>query len=115
MLFSENTANNNDNDWNRSGNNIFTLSDSVGIGTSTPGAKLDVAGSSLFDHSKSGNVLIGCEAGALDTTDNKLYIENSMANSSYALIYGEFDNKILTFNADVGIGTSIPFAKLHVN
>jgi len=234
-LYSENTGNTDDNDWQRNGSYIFTLTDSVGIGTDSPGAKLDVtgpiwqsnigqsiflgeeagandnmnynynvfvgyqagksntdgsfntfigqgcgknnisgsgnvflgqnaglyntdgyentfigrtnsvsnmsgmgnvvvgnsannknlagskntiigyqAGSNINDHSKSGNVFIGHRAGAMDTTDNKLYIANSWTNPSNTLIYGEFDNDILALNADVGIRTVAVDVPLHV-
>ncbi len=56
----------------------------------------------------SGNVFVGYEAGQNETGSNKLYIENSSADSSNALIYGEFDNDILVLNASVGIGTTTP-------
>lgn len=55
------------------------------------------AGRFTADHSKSGNVFIGYQAGYNETSDDKLYIDNS--SSSYPLIYGEFDNNNLTFNA----------------
>jgi hypothetical protein len=63
-------------------------------------------------HNKNGNIFLGYRAGYNETGDNKLYIENS--NSSSPLIYGEFDNDILAFNANVGIGTTNPYAKLDV-
>jgi len=48
------------------------------------------------------NVFIGYNAGYnLTTESNRLYIENS--SSGAPLIYGEFDNDLLTFNADVTI------------
>ncbi|EDP69755.1 hypothetical protein FBALC1_09497 [Flavobacteriales bacterium ALC-1] len=58
------------------------------------------------------NVFLGYNAGFNDEGSNKLYIENS--SSLNPLIYGEFDNDILGFNAEVGIGTHIPQAPLHV-
>lgn len=60
-----------------------------------------------------GNVFIGYSAGENETGSQKLYIENS--TSSSPLIYGEFDNDILAFNANVGIGTTSPGEKLDVN
>jgi hypothetical protein len=59
-------------------------------------------------HDKSGNVYIGYQAGYNDTTDNKLYIENSNADSANALIYGNFSDDLLALNARVGIGTQSP-------
>ncbi|MEO6229524.1 MAG: tail fiber domain-containing protein [Ferruginibacter sp.] len=46
-----------------------------------------------------GNVFIGYKAGFDQTGSNRLYITNS--SISPALIYGEFDNKILEFSASV--------------
>ncbi len=43
-----------------------------------------------------GNVFLGYQAGYNETGSNKLYIENS--SSSTPLIYGEFDNDIVTIN-----------------
>jgi len=52
------------------------------------------------------NVFIGDHAGYYETGSEKLYIENSDASSSGALIYGDFYYNQLRFNAKVGIGTS---------
>lgn len=49
------------------------------------------------------NVAIGYEAGYFETGSDKLYIENSDADSDNALIYGDFENDELRFNAKVGI------------
>ncbi|MCP4075815.1 MAG: DUF1566 domain-containing protein [Gammaproteobacteria bacterium] len=70
------------------------------------------AGKGTALHNKYGNVFLGYMAGYSEHGSNKLYIENS--NSTSPLIYGEFDNDIVSFNANVGIGTSAPAAKLHV-
>ncbi|MCP3686123.1 MAG: hypothetical protein GY861_26040 [bacterium] len=43
-----------------------------------------------------GNIFIGYQSGYNEVGNNKLYIENS--NSATPLIYGEFDNKFLSFN-----------------
>jgi trimeric autotransporter adhesin len=51
----------------------------------------------------SGNVGIGYQAGRLETGSNKLYIENSNADASNALIYGEFDNNIVRVNGTLQI------------
>ncbi len=59
------------------------------------------AGSFDTYHSKSGCIYIGYEAGYSDTTDNKLYIENS--NSLTPLIYGEFDNDMLRINGSLEV------------
>lgn len=51
----------------------------------------------------SGNVFLGYQAGYNENSANRLYIENSNANSSNALIYGEFDNDLIKLNADVTV------------
>ena len=60
-----------------------------------------------------GNVYLGNYTGANATGNNKLYIDNSSTASP--LIYGEFDNNILTINGKVGIDTNAPQAKFHIN
>ena len=44
------------------------------------------------------NILLGNKSGYYETGSNKLYISNS--NTTTPLIYGEFDNSYLKFNAD---------------
>jgi uncharacterized protein (TIGR02145 family) len=44
----------------------------------------------------SGNVFIGQKSGWVETTSNKLYISNS--ETTTPLIYGEFDNSLVTIN-----------------
>lgn len=56
------------------------------------------------------NVFIGNCAGCASLGSNKLYIENSGANCSNALIYGEFDTDVLKLNActyikNIGVGS----------
>jgi len=70
------------------------------------------AGKGNDPHSKSGNVYLGYRAGFSDTTDNKLYIENSALSTP--LIYGEFDNDIVAVNGDLGVGTMGPDEKFEV-
>jgi len=60
----------------------------------------------------SGNVLIGYQAGYNETGSNKLYIENS--NSATPLIYGEFDNDIVTINGTLGIADTSPDYPLEI-
>ena len=55
----------------------------------------------------SGNVFLGNQAGYSETGSDKLYIANSSSNPP--LIYGDFDT------GEVGIGTTSPDEKLHVN
>ena len=53
-----------------------------------------------------GNIFLGFHAGYNETSSNKLYIDNS--DTSSPLIYGEFDNDIVTINGKLGIGTKTP-------
>ncbi len=71
------------------------------------------AGSGASNHNKSGNVFIGYAAGYFETGDSKLYIENS--TSSTPLIYGDFVNDLLKFNAEVELanGTSRSSLKFY--
>jgi len=71
--------------------------------------------------SGSGNIIIGTDAGANETSvSNRLYIENSPAGPTGALIYGQFDNNYLRFNANtdiygnLAIGKSSPATKLDI-
>ncbi|MCP4413054.1 MAG: hypothetical protein GY808_10895, partial [Gammaproteobacteria bacterium] len=59
------------------------------------------AGFGASSHSKSGSVFLGYRAGYNETSDNKLYIENS--NSSTPLIWGDFAADSLRINGDLHI------------
>jgi len=59
-----------------------------------------------------GNVFIGYYAGYNETSSNKLYIDNS--DTATPLIYGEFDNNVVTVNGNLGVGTKTPVRQLHV-
>lgn len=67
-------------------------------------------GSSL--NNKSGNVFIGNWAGYYENNNNKLYIENSGADSANALIYGEFNNNHLAVNGKMFIKDSLRIGTL---
>ncbi len=49
------------------------------------------------------NVFLGYKAGHEETGSNKLYIENTNADSANALIYGEFDNNLLAINGTLRV------------
>ncbi len=55
----------------------------------------------LSNTTGSGNVFLGRSAGYNETGSNKLYIDNS--SISTPLIYGEFDNNILTINGNLRV------------
>jgi hypothetical protein len=52
----------------------------------------------------SGNVFLGYYAGYYEAGSNRLYIDNSSTNTP--LIYGEFDNDIVSINGRLGVGKS---------
>lgn len=60
-------------------------------------------GTLAANNTGSGNVALGYNAGALETGSNKLYIDNTNANASNALIYGEFDTNIARVNGTLQI------------
>jgi len=62
------------------------------------------AGYATLPHSKSGNVFLGYAAGYHDTTDNKLYIENSFSSSP--LIWGDFTNNRIVINGNSSHNTN---------
>jgi len=57
-------------------------------------------------HSKSGNVLIGYQAGYSETGSNKLYIDNS--NTASPLIGGDFSTNEVAVNGKLGVGVTSP-------
>ncbi len=63
------------------------------------------AGEGTTIHSQSYCTFLGYHAGYNETGDNKLYIENS--TSSTPLIYGEFDNDMVTIYGNLGVGTKL--------
>jgi hypothetical protein len=65
------------------------------------------AGAGSVTHSKNNGVYIGYRAGYSDTTDQKLYIENS--NSTTPLIYGDFANDSLKVYGNLSIGDEFSF------
>ncbi|NUY80436.1 hypothetical protein HUK80_05975 [Flavobacterium sp. MAH-1] len=57
----------------------------------------------LTANTGTGNVAIGYSAGSAETGSNKLYIDNSNADASNALLYGEFDTNIARVNGTLQI------------
>ena len=61
-----------------------------------------------------GNVFLGYNSGYNETGSNKLYIANNDGTITPPLIYGEFDNNILSTPGSFGIGTKTPVRQLHL-
>jgi hypothetical protein len=100
-------------------------SDNVAIGYSAGQTGNDGRGNVLIGYSSgykingNGNITLGYYAGYYETGANRLYIANTCGTNladtkNKTLIYGEFDNKLLTFNAKVGIGTLAPSQSLEI-
>lgn len=70
-------------------------------------------GAGYLNATGEGNVSLGYQAGFNETGSNKLYISNS--DTVFPLIYGEFDNNIVTINGKLGIGTKNPAYAVEVN
>ncbi|MEM9337745.1 MAG: hypothetical protein AAGA66_03395 [Bacteroidota bacterium] len=93
--------------------NIF-LGSYAGISNSSGSQNLFIGNSSGFSNATgSGNVFLGYTAGYNETGSNKLYIDNS--STSNPLIWGDFASNIVNINGMMGIGTTSPKQKLHVN
>jgi len=100
--------------WSANGSDIYygTTSDAfkVGINQENPTAEIEVGGHIIADYFdsnyfryKNSNILIGPNAGDDEDGSNLLYIHNSATENP--LIYGDFLNNELVFNADVYINT----------
>jgi hypothetical protein len=76
--------------------------------TNTGGSRCVALGYEAGRNSSSADscIFIGFQAGRTSTRDNTLIIENS-SDITTPLIYGEFDNDVLTFNASVEITKAV--------
>ncbi len=93
---------------NTTGNYNLSLGQDAGWSNETGSENVYIGVSSGFNNiTGSNNIFLGSYAGTNETNSNRLYIENSNADSTNALIYGEFDNDSLWFNADVKIKNSL--------
>jgi trimeric autotransporter adhesin len=79
-------------------------------GVTTGGFNTGLGYRAGFTNQGEKNIFIGSEAGYYETESNKLFIENSNADSTTALIYGNFSSNKLRINDKLGIGI-IPVSK----
>jgi len=70
------------------------------------------SGAGYLNSAGDSNVFLGFNAGFNETGSNKLYIANS--DTSSPLIYGEFDNGIVTVNGKLGVGTKSPLGTFEI-
>ncbi len=88
--------------------------DNIGIGF-VAGGKISSGNKNVYlgheagnysagSYTQSGAVKIGYQSGSLDTTDNKLFIDNS--NTQSPLIYGNFASDSLIINGSLSIGSA---------
>lgn len=93
----------------QSGNNNVFLGYYVARGIAALGVYTNADNNTIIGYeagynatsSWSGNVFLGHQAGYYETGSNKLYIDNS--STTNPLIYGEFDNDLITINGDLTV------------
>ncbi|MEM9680588.1 MAG: tail fiber domain-containing protein, partial [Bacteroidota bacterium] len=84
------------------------------LGDGTPGYRnIAIGRYAGLDAEGNNNIYIGYWAGRDDTGSNKLFIDNNGDEES-TLIYGEFDNEIVAFDAKIGIGTKEPTVPFQI-
>jgi hypothetical protein len=100
--------------WKRSGTNIYTVTaDNVGIGTSNPSARLDVAGNFILRNGSSSSVVFR-EWNAPDWNINAT-MGNTVSGSEPGDLLLQIPQAPWFTAGNVGIGTAASTAKLDVN
>jgi hypothetical protein len=97
---------------NTSGGENTFIGREAGLSNTTGGANTFIGNQAGRLNNGNANVFIGYYAGANETGSNKLYIDTF--GSTTPLIYGEFDNRIMTVNGKLGVGTTVPSAQIQV-
>ena len=98
--------------YHQTGDNNTILGQSAGVYNISGNDNTFLGNGAGYLTTGSGNVFLGFLAGRNETGSNKLYIANS--DTPTPLIYGEFDNNILSTPGSFGIGTQAPVRQLHL-
>ncbi|MFY8248087.1 MAG: hypothetical protein ACOVJ5_00100 [Gloeomargaritales cyanobacterium] len=98
---------------------IFDNGTNVGIGTTTPGAKLHVVGEGIFDDNTYGRLTLGFAASQNDiystTTGFGSWKNFRISSNELILSTGGTNERMrITSSGNVGIGTTSPVSLLHV-
>ena len=102
---------------NSTGSRNINIGFQAGNNNGSGNNNVNIGEQSGFSNTSSGSVNIGYQAGVAETAANRLYIENSGADASNALIYGEFDTNILRVNGTLQVNnpaTAIGYALPNV-
>jgi len=107
-------------DWATSGSNIYAnTTGNVGIGTTSPGFKLDVKGIANIGGTSYNYLLAGLSTSGYTTTFNMtdagLSIGHNSASRSLSLRTNSLDRITISSSGNIGIGTTNPTSKLTVN
>ena len=109
-------------DFSVNSNQLFvdTSTGNVGIGTTNPGAKLNVAGDSLFGGTSAGSVgSVEITTGGVSPINNRLTYGTDGTGWKFAIGKNQAgtvtDQFVIQDNGNVGIGTTSPHEKLEVD
>ncbi|WP_235298193.1 hypothetical protein [Portibacter marinus] len=91
---------------NRSGNRNSALGHNALYRNQTGNGNTALGSEAGFNVLGDSSVFIGITAGRNETAGHRLYIENSPADETNALIYGEFDNDLLRVNGTLNINSA---------
>jgi hypothetical protein len=97
---------------NQTGLDNVYLGRTTGRSNQTGNRNVFLGKASGYSNLGHGNVFLGYNSGVNETGSEKLYIDNSDTISP--LIYGEFDNHIVTVHGKFGVGTKSPAFQMEI-
>ncbi|MDW3191081.1 MAG: hypothetical protein R8G66_01915 [Cytophagales bacterium] len=100
--------------WSNPQSGKVTTTDNVGIGTISPSSKLDVRGATRFDGANNGSTGIGDGYTHLPHSNGNNYIRGNTYIGTSGEIQLSAATKTSIMGGNVGIGTTTPSAKLHI-